>query len=372
MKVLIVSPWGERLGGAEVKLWTFLRHVDRSRLEPVVAFLADGPFRVEVERLAIPAAVVATGRLRYGGRPIRTLRRLRRLLASERPDLILNWGAKPQIVTAPAVASARQRDRVVWWQTEIPGHPVHRLATALPARAIGCSSQYVAAAQGRVRPRRATFVVHPGVDEPAPVKSEEVARLRRELALPDERTVVGTVGRLAPVKRQHHLLRALAEARRQGHDVHALIVGGDAHGFAPGYGRFLREATRALGLGEAVSFTGQVGDVTPYLELMDVFASCAPDEGFGIAIVEAMASGLPVIAVDAGGPREIVEPGLTGLLVDATDQDPLARAIADLSADPELRRRLGAAARERFAERFTASRMARELEQRLQGSVADR
>src|SRR5205814_7719649 len=113
------------------------------------------------------------------------------------------------------------------------------------------------------------------------------------------RVVLGMVARLAPVKGQHHVLAALAELRRRGVDAHLLLIGGDAHGLAPEYRPRLTGLARGLGIADAVTFVGQVPDPRPYLRLLDVFVSAAPDEGFGIALLEAMALGVPVVAVDA-------------------------------------------------------------------------
>jgi glycosyltransferase involved in cell wall biosynthesis len=179
------------------------------------------------------------------------------------------------------------------------------------------------------------------------------------------------VARLAPVKGQHHALAALGQLRARGVDAHLLCVGGDAHGLAPEYEPRLRELAAELGVEEAVTFAGHVADPRPYLALFDVFLSAAPDEGFGIALLEAMAFGVPIVAVDAGGPREIVERDGSGVLVESAAPEHLAPALARLVTDPELRRVLGAAARERVRSHFTAERMAAEVTRRLE-EVASR
>ena len=94
MKVVITLPLGERLGGAENMLWTFLRHVDRTRIEPLVVFLQTGPFEREVASLGIRTTTLPVGRLRQVQKACWAIVSLRRLLRSERPDLILNWMGK--------------------------------------------------------------------------------------------------------------------------------------------------------------------------------------------------------------------------------------------------------------------------------------
>jgi glycosyltransferase involved in cell wall biosynthesis len=112
-----------------------------------------------------------------------------------------------------------------------------------------------------------------------------------------------------------------------------------------------------------VTFAGHADPVGGYLAAMDAFVSTSPAEPFGMALVEAMAVGLPVVAVDAPGPREIVEPERSGLIVEPAG---LARAIDRLVADADLRIRLAAGARERYATAFTPERMCSELTAHLE------
>jgi glycosyltransferase involved in cell wall biosynthesis len=99
---------------------------------------------------------------------------------------------------------------------------------------------------------------------------------------------------------------------------------------------------------------------------MDAFASTSPKEAFGIALVEAMAIGLPVIAIDAPGPREILDHDRTGLIVDPRDPAALAAAIEHLAEDGGLRARLGAAGRERYRAAFTPARMCERMQAQLE------
>src|SRR6266511_5846776 len=186
MKLLVTVPWAERAGGAENVLWTFLRHVDRSRIEPSLVFFEDGAFAREVEGLGMQTAVLSSGRLRELRRAARVVRALAEIIRRDRPDLILDWSAKTHLYGATAAAVAGAADRVMWWQHGIPdGHWLDRLATALPSRAIGCYCGEARHAQARLRPRRPSFVVHPGIDAPSPPSESERVELRAELRLPE-------------------------------------------------------------------------------------------------------------------------------------------------------------------------------------------
>jgi glycosyltransferase involved in cell wall biosynthesis len=366
MKLLVTAPWGERAGGAEMMLWLFLRHFDRSRIEPVVVFLQPGPLEREVAGLDIATVVVPSGRLREPVRATRVVGTVRSLIRRERPDLVLNWSAKTQLYGAAAATAAGMGDRVVWWQHGIPnGHWLDRVATALPARAVGCSSRQSSLAQRVLRPRRPTFVVYPGI-ELLEIDSQTRTAVRHELRLPEDALIVGAVGRLEPSKKQDILLEVIARLIRAGHPVHGLIVGGEALGLSAGYEALLRRKARALGLSESVTFTGQVTEGARCVASMDVFVNPSTSESFGIGLLEAMRAGVAPVAFARGGPREIIEPGQSGLLVGEDTEEALSAAIEALVVDPELRMRLGTAARQRFESRFTAERMSHQLAQRLE------
>jgi glycosyltransferase involved in cell wall biosynthesis len=371
--VVFTVPWGERLGGAENMLWTFLRHVDRAAVEPIVVFLEDGPFARELAASGIRTVVLPAGRLRQLRRALATVRSLAALLRRARPDLVVNWTSKTHLYGAPAAVLAGVGDRVVWWQHGIPrGHWMDRAATVLPALAVGCSSQACASRQEEVRPRRRTFVVHPGIAPSHPLRDEERLQLRRHLGIRDDAAVVGIVGRLQPWKGQHRVLRAVARLRRRGFRVHALVVGGDAHGRSPEYEPYLRSLADELDLVGAVAFTGHVPDPVPYLSAMDVMVNASDDEPFGLVLVEAMALGIAVVAVDSGGPSEIVERGESGVLVETSDENALVEALEMLLDDPRRRRRLAERATERFHSRFTATRMTEQLTRELDRLCVER
>lgn len=358
MKLLITVPWRERLGGAEIMLWNFLRNLDPARVQTTVVCFEPGPFERELAELdGVETVVLPVGRLRQLPRACRATARLGRLMRTSQPEVILNWAAKAQIYSACAARLAGLENRVVWWQHAIPsGHWMERAATMLPARAVGCSSSQAALAQTEMRPRRDAFVVHPGIEAdrvaPAPLA---------ELGIPAERSVLGIVGRLQPWKGQHRFLHALAGLQARGHDVHGVIVGGDAHGLSPEYPAYLKRLIADLKLTDRVTMTGQVADPRPYVAAMDVLVNASVAEPFGIVIIEGLAQEVPVVAVGDGGARDIIEDGVSGVLIARADEVLLEDALHDLLLDPARRLRLGRAGRERFLERFTAEAMAEHL-----------
>ncbi len=167
MRILITMPWGHRLGGAEAMLQTVLDGAQASGHELELVFFGAGPWPAELREAGFHIEVLEAGRLRDLHRWGATVARVARIFRRRQPDLILNWSAKTQLYGAPAAVLAGMSDRVVWWQHAIQArHWIDRCATALPAIAIGCSSETVARAQALLSPSRPTFVVAPGTRPP--------------------------------------------------------------------------------------------------------------------------------------------------------------------------------------------------------------
>jgi len=167
--------------------------------------------------------------------------------------------------------------------------------------------------------------------------------------LPDGAVVVGTVGRLDPVKGHTTLVSAVA---RLGEKVHLVIVGD-----GPERGR-LAAAVAAAGIGARVHLLGERSDVPALLRAFDIFCLPSRAEGISNTLLEAMATGLPVVATAVGGNPELVVEGKTGLLVPAADVAGLATALDRLASDAATRARLGVAARRRAAAEFSVEQMA--------------
>lgn len=173
---------------------------------------------------------------------------------------------------------------------------------------------------------------------------------------------VVTAGRINSWKGHDVLVEAIALLRGSGDDV-PLVIAGDAFPGAEEYEHALDQAIARHGLGDLVVRPGFVDDMPGLLAQASLFVlpSVRP-EPFGLSLVEAMAAGLPCIATDAGGPREIIRPGVTGLLVPPGDAAALAAAIRRLRADPAGAARMGEAAAADVRERFGIDRTVARVE----------
>ena len=162
--------------------------------------------------------------------------------------------------------------------------------------------------------------------------------------------VIGTVGRLDPVKDQAGLLRAFA---RLTDDVRAvLVIAGDGPCRAD-----LESAISEFGIGGRVHMLGERDDIARVMAALDVFVLSSVGEGISNTILEAMATGLPVVATRVGGNPELVTEGTTGFLVEARSAEELARSLRRYLEDPALAARHGRAGRERAESEFSFERM---------------
>jgi glycosyltransferase involved in cell wall biosynthesis len=197
------------------------------------------------------------------------------------------------------------------------------------------------AAVARIVPGVPVQVVYPGVR----IFSEPHSR--RSATHP----VVGTAARLVPIKGVLDLVRAFAVVRAEVADVRLEIAGS-----GPERPRLEHEID-VLRLAGAVKFLGWRPDLPQLLPSWDIFALASFDEGFGIAALEAMAAGLPVVATAVGGVPELVSDGNTGFLVPRGDVAALAARLRVLLLDPERRLAMGAAGRARARAEFSIERM---------------
>jgi glycosyltransferase involved in cell wall biosynthesis len=165
---------------------------------------------------------------------------------------------------------------------------------------------------------------------------------------PEDRVCIGTAARLVPVKGMHHLIDALAQLGDLNVELHVA-------GSGPERAR-LEGAVERAGLARRARFLGWRDDLETLMSSWHVYVQPSLSEGLGISALEAMSTGLPVVAGNHGGLCEIVTDGQTGFLIDPKDTRALAGAIRTLVTDPQLALRMGAAARVRIARDFGADK----------------
>jgi glycosyltransferase involved in cell wall biosynthesis len=198
-------------------------------------------------------------------------------------------------------------------------------------------------------------VIRNGVLVPPPMPPAERAAIRAGWGFGPADLVVGGVANLKPRKGLGLLIRSIATLHAGLPTLRLVLVGEGPH-------RPVLEALVAeLGLTDVVHFHGRDLDARRLYGAFDIFAHASESEGSPNAVIEAAAAGRPIVATRAGGTVEVVVDGESGLLVPVGDEAGLAAALLRLAKDPELRARLGAAARERAATVFGMDRLVAEF-----------
>ncbi len=289
----------------------------------------------------------------------RSALQVRRLVAGYRPDLV------HANTTRAALLALLARDRsgppvLAHIRDWAPAGRFSRLVLGLIARraaAVVANSAYIAAQFDGLPLRAPVRVIHNPVDlqrfDPGAVDG---AAVRRELGVGEEEIVLAVVAQLTPWKGQDDAVRIVADLASRGRDA-TLLLAGSAKFAAAGtqydnvaFERDLHALAEELGVGGRVRFLGETADVPAVLAATDVLLMPSWQEAFGRIAVEAMAMGMPVVATDAGGPPEILESGVEGLLLAPRRPDHWAREVEPLIVDSGLRAAMGERARRRAAD----------------------
>jgi glycosyltransferase involved in cell wall biosynthesis len=193
--------------------------------------------------------------------------------------------------------------------------------------------------------------VHNGLDLGPLIEGGRRDAARRRYGIPNGALAFGLAARFAPQKALNLLVEAGIPVLERYPDARLVLAG------AGPLLESVKTQARASAFRDRILFPGYETDVPGLLAALDIYASPAIAEGLGLATIEAMAAGLPVVSTTAGGTPEVVEDGVTGLLVAPGKVAPLTGALLRLAKDPALRRSMGEAGRARALAEFDEDRM---------------
>ena len=299
----------------------------------IISFGPDGPMRE-----AAGARGVSTRWIPSAGMRPSMLGEVHHALSTFDADVIHAHDPGP-LLNAAAVCALRPGKPLVatFHQLEMPSGAMKLAGRAAAHRAnalVACGTEVRAMLDAWMPHHPRLLTIGNGVRLPPPATPASRAQARMRLGIPDDAIVVGYLGRMAEVKGPDLLLRAFLGAFAHRPDVHLALVG-------PGP---MEAALRSLANGhENVHLTGPVVDARELLPAFDVYAQPSLTEGRSLAMLEAMAAGLPTVAHDLPGVREIHDDS-TAKLVPLRDAEKLKRALMELVEDASLRTRLGDAA----------------------------
>ncbi len=371
MRVLILDNEFD-MGGKERVLFQFMSRADKSRFHFAVCCLKSGGyFKDKLTEMGIP---FYDGILRHRFDAMGFFG-LARVLRTERPDLIYTFShpntvifahlAKQRGLAPHMLVSYHAMGDTGWARQVVPYLlPLLRRADELWAVA-EIQKDYLVKTEGL--PREKIRVIHNGVNTERfqPASTEERASIRKELGIHDRDFAIISVASLKPLKRIDALLRVAARLAGSGVPVRTIVAGDGSERAS------LEALARELGIAEKVSFLGNRDDVHRLLKASDVFVLASRTEAFPNVVLEAMATGLPVVTTDVGSVREMVEPGRSALVVPTGDDSALETALLTLSNDVALQHKLGERGREIVNERFGFDKMCAERERAIEEIIGN-
>jgi glycosyltransferase involved in cell wall biosynthesis len=350
-RILEIIPTLDR-AGAEKQLCLLAGGLPRDEFDVhVCALTRGGPLEADLRAADVPLAIIGK---RWKLDP-RAFLRLKRHIAALRPDLIHTWMFAANTYGFAAARACGVKNVVIGqrcvdpWKSRVQLAIDRQLASRCSGVVVnseGVRAFYV----GHGAPADRVRLIANGVAIPDPPRTTR-RQLLAELGLPENARLIGLVGRLWPQKRVKDAIWAADLLKVIRDDVHLLVIGD-----GPQRDRLRRFRDQVCIRGK-VHFLGERGDVPRLTPHFDVLWSTSGYEGQSNAILEAMACGVPVVATDIPGTRELVVPGTTGYLVPVGDRAAFAKLTERLLNDTSLAGQFSAAARSRVAREFSVDKM---------------
>jgi Glycosyltransferase len=288
------------------------------------------------------------------------IKKLRAIIREERPDILHAHQYTPYFYSVLAAALSFPRPKLIFTEHGRHYPDKVRLKRAIFNQFVniftdaiyGVSEftkkslvRYEKFPEGKIR------VIYNGIKQEEFQGLIDVDQKKTSLGMKADTRIVGTVGRLCAIKNFGMLIRAFDEVRKKVTDVMLVLVGDGP----------LRDELKALveslGIKEYVLFLGNRQDTAELMKIFDVFALSSDLEASALVLLEAMASGVPVVATAVGGTPELVVEGKTGILTPRGDHMKFSEAIISILRDPAMKKSMGEAGKRRVAEKFTFNEM---------------
>ena len=363
-----------QIGGGETMLINLVSKLNKNLFEPIVIVPKKGQLSEKLKRLKIQTHIVPLSgyliRLFFmpGISPL-GLYRFLRVVENAKPHLIhvnhLNLaiyaGFAGKLRNIPIIATAHGLwDSVYFFQD---------IVNAVCTDIILANTQNVAHAlvKRKIVDGKKVKVIHFGIDteyfQPGNKK-----QARRALRLPQNNLIVTIVGRLDPIKDHMTFLEAALLVSKKYPDVRFFIVGsklGDFSGKDDNNSyesRIKQFVNKHRTLSKKIIWGGFIDDIASVYHATDILVSTSLSESFGLAIGEAAACGIPVVATNAGGQRLVVKDGETGFLIRPRHSGEIAQKIITLAGNPKLRQKLGSVARDHIVRNYPIEKYVEEVQ----------
>lgn len=365
VRVAIYEPYPMGLGGNFLTQRMILERLDPERFEPIVVAPLEGIALDRFRALGVECVVMPPPGVlgEYGGAALRAgligriksaldlLRynfRVARFLKERKVSVIYANCVRAQMIVGLGARMAGVPS-LMYVKGELANPLIDRLSIASASKVLFFSEQNRDDKYGRLIRwfRRKIHVLKIGLD-PAPIEmaiGADRSALRAELDLAPAGMNAIVLAQLYRPKGQHFAVEALARVVKKLPEARLYLVGDHVIEEYRSYRAELEALIASRGLTDNVRFTGWRSDALEIVSLMDIVLHPSLSEGFGRAVLESMALGKPVVASSVGGLREAIRDGENGFLIEPGDVDALARRWEELLANPELRQRVGSAAK---------------------------
>ena len=358
LKVIHVIGGGE-FGGAEQHILELLTILKKKSVETQVVCFYNSTFAQELTKRGIPVIVID----QFSKMDYRFVKELRNVFKRENPLLIHSHGVRanflcrlaarplPHLPVITTVHSVLRYDypntisyflasRMEFWTRQWNKHYI----------AISKAIRQILLNEG-INEKQITLIHH-GIDIEEFNISESKDQIRDTLGIPKDAFVIGSVSRLVPIKGLNDILNALSQVIEKFPNIHWLAVGEGPER------QNLDLLVKTRNLEGNIHFLGFRQDIPRCLKAMDLFISSSYSEGFGLSLIEAMASRIPIISTPVGGISDFLLDHINGLAVPSHRPDEIARCIIKLYENPQLREKLISAAYQTVHEKFTLEKMA--------------
>lgn len=316
-----------------------------------------------IDHLKIPGSQIKTLPLR-NALDVTSARQLSSLVSQHRIDVVHAHMARDYSLAAYASRRNSKTRFIVTRHVLFPLNRLHRRTLAQATRVIAVSEAVANQLRSqRLVDQNCIAVVFNGIETIAFSRliGETKDELRRRQRLPLQGFLVGSVGELRTLKRHDDFIRAAAIVAKEVPSANFVIAGVDTSSGGK-IRKSLEDLVVELRLQSRFLFSGWLEDVPQLLGALDVFVSASETESFGLSIVEAMATGTPVVATATEGAKEVIRDGITGSLVPIGDHQKLAQAIIELLNDHGRRLEMGISASKDVEQRFSLKQMVDSIE----------
>jgi len=348
------------LGGGEISLINHLSNIDRNKFLPVVLCPITGMLTDELLKIGIETKKVYWKRIRklYGPilyYPFFSFIRLLSFLKNESVDVVNANSFNAMTLIAPA---AKLLDIPMiwtchgWWPTgKASGIFINHFVDKVIAVSGFVKNKLLM--EGFVTSQK-IIKIHLGIDHSKYSNVGSGKAVRREFHISKNVPVVGMIGRFQKIKGHNVFVRMATEIIKKHYNVQFMMIGSEVFGDSSesDYGREIHNLIMKNGLGEKIVLTGFRYDIPRILKALNVLVVPSEVETFGMVVLEAMATGIPVVSCAQGGPREIIQNGKNGFIINEQNHKELAKKVVFLLENPHIRETMGLNGKRHVADHY--------------------